>query len=386
MFATAGIEASTAQPEKIDYRVVHEIVGRIRIRIPRLAVDPAYAAKLQQSVKSINSVTSVRINPLASSIVVQYRASAVSNAIQEHLFACIQQAVHVGEPAKFTPPTQPAFKLENDEVVLAESSNSDASSGESTAEKELVSQPESVPLSTSAEAITPAVTSAVTEELLIPDLLLTPDEAVPITAIAEASVSLPETLPLTSEETVLPAALIEEPVSLPETLPLTSEETVLPAALIEEPVSLPETLPSTSEETVLPAALIEEPVDLSQLQLDAFVVSSDAIGEEQATTDTPPLAASTEATTSAVKTNPSPVKLRLNQNDLAERLGVATQALTHQRTKPKFNDWSKARDPEGRAWVYASATKSYHTDERKARKSQQSDAASDKNGKAGEEL
>ena len=362
MFATAGIEASTDQPEKVDYKVVHEIVGRIRIRIPRLAVDPAYAARLQQSVKSIDSVTSVRINPLASSMIVQYRASAVSNAIQEHLFACIQQAGDVGESAKFTPPTQPVFKPENDQVVLAESSNSDASPGESTSEEELVSQPESPPLTASAESITPAVTSAVAEELVIPDLLLTPNEADPTTAIAEeASVDLPETLPLTPEETVSSAAL-------------------------KEPVSLLETLPLTSEETVLPAALIEEPVNLNELQLDAFVVSSDAIGE-QATTDTPPLAAPTEATTSVIKTDPSPVKLRLNQNDLAERLGVATQALTHQRTKPKFNEWSKARDPEGRSWAYASATKSYYTDERKARKSQQSDAASsDRNGKAGEEL
>ena len=357
MSATAGIEASTEnQHEEIDYQVVHKIVGRIRIRVPKLAVAPAYAIKLQQLVESLNFVTSVRLNLLADSMIVHYRASAISDDIQEHLSACIQQAGTVGGTVR-SPSVQPALKLENDGVIIAD--NKLYASLNEISKKELPSQPESFPLTASAEAITPAVA-----EVAIPDLLLTPDEAVPITAITEeASIDLPEALPLTPEETVSPVALKEEPVSIPETLPLTSEETVLPAVM-------------------------EEPVNLPELPLDAFVaVSSDVINEEQVIPDASLLTASTEVTASAVKTDPSPVKLRLNQNDLAERLGVATQALTHQRTKPKFNEWSKARDPEGRSWVYASATKSYYTDDRKARKFQQSDAApNDKNGKAGEEL
>lgn len=42
----------------------------------------------------------------------------------------------------------------------------------------------------------------------------------------------------------------------------------------------------------------------------------------------------------------------LKQLDLAKRVGLTSQALTRQRSKPNFSDWIKARDPEGKSWCY----------------------------------
>ncbi len=100
MLLTTGTEAPIKhQPEEIDYQVVHTTVGRFRIRVARLASDSEYAIKLNWLVESLNFVTSVRINPAASSIIVNYEASIVSSPIvQENLFTAIQQAITIEVP------------------------------------------------------------------------------------------------------------------------------------------------------------------------------------------------------------------------------------------------------------------------------------------------
>ena len=55
--------------------VVHRLPGRLRVRIERLHDDPVYGNELQQAVSAISGVIAVRLNPLASSIVVTYLAS-----------------------------------------------------------------------------------------------------------------------------------------------------------------------------------------------------------------------------------------------------------------------------------------------------------------------
>ncbi len=47
----------------------------------------------------------------------------------------------------------------------------------------------------------------------------------------------------------------------------------------------------------------------------------------------------------------------LKQGDLAKRLGLPTQALTHHRVKPEFVEWSMRKDPEGIAWTYEPLSK-----------------------------
>jgi hypothetical protein len=77
----------------MDYQIVHNIPGRFRILIPRLATDPDYVQRLQGLVESINFVTEVRINPSARSLVVSYKTRTISSEmVQKCLINAIEQA------------------------------------------------------------------------------------------------------------------------------------------------------------------------------------------------------------------------------------------------------------------------------------------------------
>jgi len=100
MLVTAGTETTREnQLEEIDYQVIHTTLGRFRIRIPRLASDSEYASKLNWLVESLDFVTSVRINHIAETVIVNYDTCAVSSAtMQENLFSAIQQAIFAEIP------------------------------------------------------------------------------------------------------------------------------------------------------------------------------------------------------------------------------------------------------------------------------------------------
>ncbi|MBV9387231.1 MAG: hypothetical protein JOZ78_12480 [Chroococcidiopsidaceae cyanobacterium CP_BM_ER_R8_30] len=77
----------------MSYQVIHSSLGRYRIRVPQVAIDSEYATKIYWLVKSLDFVTGVRINPVASSVIVNYDADVVSTAVaQENVINCIQQA------------------------------------------------------------------------------------------------------------------------------------------------------------------------------------------------------------------------------------------------------------------------------------------------------
>ncbi|MCX7596088.1 MAG: hypothetical protein N2235_20495 [Fischerella sp.] len=59
----------------IAYRVVHAIPGRIRLSVPKLAQDRAYARRLESLLKTDPQVTSVRVNCDAASVMVAYESS-----------------------------------------------------------------------------------------------------------------------------------------------------------------------------------------------------------------------------------------------------------------------------------------------------------------------
>jgi heavy metal translocating P-type ATPase len=65
-------------------------------------------------------------------------------------------------------------------------------------------------------------------------------------------------------------------------------------------------------------------------------------------------------TDAAIPELPSPLGM-LKQSDLAKRLDLTFQTLTHQRSKPDFAEWSKTRDPEGIAWFYEPGTKCFYS-------------------------
>ncbi len=51
---------------------------------------------------------------------------------------------------------------------------------------------------------------------------------------------------------------------------------------------------------------------------------------------------------------------QLNQRDLAKRLQLTSQTLSRHKSKPEFIEWSKAKDPEGIAWIYHPDSKFFH--------------------------
>ncbi|MCY7286461.1 MAG: hypothetical protein LH679_24205 [Cyanobacteria bacterium CAN_BIN43] len=75
----------------MDYQIVHSIAGRFRFRIPQLTWDVKFASQLSELVDSLEFVTSVRINPNAASLVVNYELTATA-AVQTSVASCIQKA------------------------------------------------------------------------------------------------------------------------------------------------------------------------------------------------------------------------------------------------------------------------------------------------------
>lgn len=78
--------------EKLNYRVVHSIPGRIRFRIPRLVDDSEYGNKLKHLIESLDFVSYVRINSTASSLVVEYNYNFHDSSverIEERIFRTI---------------------------------------------------------------------------------------------------------------------------------------------------------------------------------------------------------------------------------------------------------------------------------------------------------
>ncbi len=91
--AIAGDDKPEEQHPEVAYTVVHEIPGRIRFRVPRIAEDAEYAQRLTVLAKSDAKVTDVRVNPTAASMAVSYDASLISDKkMRSHLINLIQTA------------------------------------------------------------------------------------------------------------------------------------------------------------------------------------------------------------------------------------------------------------------------------------------------------
>jgi hypothetical protein len=91
----------------IGYQVVHAIAGRIRIRIPWLETDADAVGKFQRLLESLNFVSDIRVNPLAQSIVITYRADAISSQEAVNQFVNAMQQVKPTPMATTTQSSQP---------------------------------------------------------------------------------------------------------------------------------------------------------------------------------------------------------------------------------------------------------------------------------------
>jgi Heavy metal associated domain 2 len=107
--------------EELGYQVVHAIAGRIRIRIPWLRSDADSVGKLQRALESLNFVSDVRVNPIAQSIVITYRASALSSQEAVERFVDAMQEVKPTPVATASPSSQPQKEAEEAVVQMAQS-------------------------------------------------------------------------------------------------------------------------------------------------------------------------------------------------------------------------------------------------------------------------
>lgn len=62
--------------------VVHDVPGRLRLRLPRVAEDAAYVKRLERLATAEDSITSVRINPASSSVTVTYPSETPSSEMR----------------------------------------------------------------------------------------------------------------------------------------------------------------------------------------------------------------------------------------------------------------------------------------------------------------
>lgn len=76
--ATAVANGATETADD-DYTIVHSVPGRIRLRIPRLQTDPAFAQRLEKLLLTQDIVVGVRLNRAASSVAIRYDGTHLSD-------------------------------------------------------------------------------------------------------------------------------------------------------------------------------------------------------------------------------------------------------------------------------------------------------------------
>jgi hypothetical protein len=104
------------------YQVVSSLPGRMRLRIPSRLKDSTYQNTLRGLVAAIEGVTSVRINPLANSMLVTFAEGKISSLqLEEELATAIAQAAipHKTESKTATIPKRGESKDERITVTEA---------------------------------------------------------------------------------------------------------------------------------------------------------------------------------------------------------------------------------------------------------------------------
>ncbi len=76
----------------IKFSVAHAIPGRIRLHVPRIAADAHYLRRLTWLTESDVHIASVRVNPAAASLVVNYHGSVMAEAAMHARLADIIHA------------------------------------------------------------------------------------------------------------------------------------------------------------------------------------------------------------------------------------------------------------------------------------------------------
>ena len=72
-------ERSTSEPDLQGYAIAHAIPGRVRLKMPQLALDADFAQRLQTALNADDYVDRVRINRAAASIAINYDNQGLSD-------------------------------------------------------------------------------------------------------------------------------------------------------------------------------------------------------------------------------------------------------------------------------------------------------------------
>lgn len=100
---SSNLEENATLPQEIPHKIAHEVPGRIRFTIPRIATDSEYTDKLKALIESDTRIKDFRINKQAASITVNYEADAIANEqMRSHLIDLIQIAPNIDEPKNAT--------------------------------------------------------------------------------------------------------------------------------------------------------------------------------------------------------------------------------------------------------------------------------------------
>lgn len=102
----SGLNGQSPPEQSIpeDYTIVHSTLGRVRLRIPRLIADVAYAQRLEKLLNADERVTRVRLNRAAASLVIQYDGTGVSELeLGMRLLEILEEAEKGSPPQPFDP-------------------------------------------------------------------------------------------------------------------------------------------------------------------------------------------------------------------------------------------------------------------------------------------
>ena len=77
--SSIGEEMVPSETNLEGYTIAHAVPGRVRLRMPQLAIDADFARRLQQALNADEHVNHVRINRAAASIAINYNNQGLSD-------------------------------------------------------------------------------------------------------------------------------------------------------------------------------------------------------------------------------------------------------------------------------------------------------------------
>lgn len=92
----ASLKSSSISQSNTELEFVHEIKGRVRLRIPQLRQDESYAEHLCSRLQSLAGVQAIQINLAAASITVNYSLAIPKAEFKQRIIEMIGQAIPLG--------------------------------------------------------------------------------------------------------------------------------------------------------------------------------------------------------------------------------------------------------------------------------------------------